>query len=355
MTDADLLAEAAAELYAGDPAAFTERRGVLAAQARAAGQAAAAKQITALRKPTYSAWLVNQLVRADPDVAAQLSELGQELRSAGAALDGPRLRELSQQRRRLVDGLVRQALQLPGAGPPSAAVREDLTATFGAALADPQVADQLAAGTLVRAVHRADFAPSGPGLTLVPPLPADRPSPSRSRTPAPATGRTRSRSRGDGQAAAGAAAPARPGRDSPRTAPAGGRDGPRTVPAAGPGRPRTAPAAERDRQRAPTAAEQRRAAAAAERERQRAERERQRQQAEQERQRAIAEAEQAVAEAAQAEAAAAAAERDQRAVVRHLEDQLSEARQQLTEARRKAREAADTERAARRALGRLRS
>jgi hypothetical protein len=305
MTDADLLAEAAAELYAGDPAAFTGRRGELAAQARAAGQAAAAKQITALRKPTYSAWLINQLVRADPEVAYQLSELGQELRSAGAALDGARIRELSQQRRRLVDDLVRQALQLPGAGPPSAAVREELTATFGAALADPEVAGQLAAGTLVRAVHRADFTPAGPGLTLVPPLP-DRPaSAPRSRTPAPATDRTRTRPRWDGQAAAGAA--------------------------------------ERDRQRA-----------AAERERQRAERERQRQRAEQERQRAIAEAEQAVAEAAQAETAAAAAERDQRAVVRHLEDQLAEARQQLTEARRTARQAADAERAARRALGRLR-
>ena len=306
MTEGDLLAEAAAELYAGDPAAFTGRRGALAAEARAAGQAAAAKQITALRKPTYSAWLVNQLVRADPEVADQLSQLGQELRSAGAALDGARLRELSQQRRRLVDGLVRQALQLPGAGPPTAAVREELTATFGAALADPQVAGQLAAGTLVRAVHRSDFTPAGPGLTLVPPLPAGRPSPSASRTPAPPTERTRTRTRGAGQAAAGAAA-------------------------------------ERDRQRA---------AATAERERQRAERDRQRQQAEQERQRAIAQAEQAVAEAAQAETAAA--ERDQRAVVRHLEDQLSDARQQLTEARRQARKAADAERMARRALGRLR-
>jgi hypothetical protein len=338
MTDADLLAEAAAELYAGDPAAFTERRGALAAEARAAGQAAAAKQITALRKPTYSAWLVNQLVRADPEAASRLSELGGELRSAGAALDGARIRELSQQRRRLVDDLVRQALQLPGAGPPSAAVREELTATFGAALADPQVADQLAAGTLVRAVHRSDFTPAGPGLTLVPPLPADRPSRSASRTPVPPTGRTGTRPRGAGQAAAGAAAPARAGQ-------------------AGPGRRAGATAAGRDGRGATAAAERerQRAAAAAERDRQRAKRERQRQQAEQERQRAIAEAEQAVAAAAQDEAAAAAAERDQRAVVRHLEDQLSEAKQQLTEARRRARKAADAERMARRALGRLRS
>jgi hypothetical protein len=349
MTDADLLAEAAAELYAGDPAAFTERRGALAAEARAAGQAAAAKQITALRKPTYSAWLVNQLVRADPEVASQLSQLGGELRSAGAALDGARIRELSQQRRRLVDDLVREALQLPGAGPPSAAVREELTATFGAALADPQVADQLAAGTLVRAVHRSDFTPAGPGLTLVPPLPADRPSRSASRTPVPPTGRTGTRPRGAGQAAAGAAASARAGQ--------AGRDRPSGATAAGRGRQPAITGAGRDGQRTTAAAarERQRTAAAAERDRQRAERERRRQQAEQERQRAIAEAEQAVAAAAQAESAAAAAERDQRAVVRHLEDQLSEAKQQLTEARRQARKAAETERLARRALGRLRN
>ncbi|HTT51111.1 MAG TPA: hypothetical protein VMH35_06915 [Streptosporangiaceae bacterium] len=306
MTDADLVADAAAELYAGDPAAFTERRGALAAQARSAGQAAAAKQITALRKPTHSAWLINQLVRADPGVPPQLGELGQELRSAGAALDGARLRELSQARRRLVDTLVRQALQLPGAGPPSAAVRAELTATFGAALADPQVAGQLTAGTLVRAVHRADFAPAGPGLTLVPPLPGQ--SGSSSPAQARSAGRTRTAVRGNGPAAAGATAAARARRER----------------------------AERDRaQRA---------------ERERAERDR----AERERQRAITGAVQAVAEAAQAAEAAAAAEREQRAGVRRLEDQLSEARQQLTAARRAARQAADAERAARRALGRLR-
>jgi hypothetical protein len=298
MTDADLLAEAAAELYAGDPGAFMERRAALAAQARAAGQAAAAKQITALRKPTHSAWLVNQLVRADPETASRLKMLGYELRSAGAALDGARIRELSQARRRLVDSLVRQALALPGAGPPSAALREELTATFGAALADPEVADQLAAGTLVRAVHRADFTPAGPGLTLVPPLSPEQSS--SSATPAPSAARPRTRIRGDGQAAADAAAAAR---------------------------------ATRDRERA-------------ERERQRAERERRQ---------AIAQAEQAVAEAEQAAEAAAATERERRDAVRQLEDQLDEARQQLTEARRQTRKADDAERAARRALGRLRS
>jgi len=295
MTDADLLAEAAAELYAGDPGAFMERRAALAAQARAAGQAAAAKQITALRKPTHSAWLINQLVRADPETASRLRMLGYELRSAGAALDGARIRELSQARRRLMDSLVRRALALPGAGPPSAALREELTATFGAALADPEIADQLAAGTLVRAVHRADFSPAGPSLTLVPPLPPEHRS--ASPTPPPAAARPRTRIRGDGQATADAAA-----------------------------------RADRERQRA----------------------ERERQQAERERQQAIADAEQVLAGAAQATETAAAAEREQRDIVHRLEGELTEARQRLTEARRRARQAADAERAARRALARLR-
>ncbi len=113
--------------------------------------------------------MINQLLRADPGVADQLVELGDELRAAAAALDGTRIRELSQARRRLVDTLIRQTLQQAGEEAPSAALREDLTATFAAAVADPQVARELAAGTLLRPVHRADFSPGLPGLALVPP------------------------------------------------------------------------------------------------------------------------------------------------------------------------------------------
>ena len=168
----DFTGEAPAELYGSDPEGFTERRAALASQARAAGDRAAAKEIAALRKPTRPAWMINQLVRDDPGVAERLTGLGDELRAAAAALDGAKIRELSQARRRLIDTLIRQALQQAGEQSPPAALREDLTATLGAALADPQVARELAAGTLQRAVHRADFSAGIPGLTLVPP-PAD--------------------------------------------------------------------------------------------------------------------------------------------------------------------------------------
>jgi hypothetical protein len=147
----DLLADANAELYQADPEGFMARRQELVAQAREAGQAAVAKQIGALRKPTRSAWLVNRLVRADPEVTARLAALAAELRDGG--LDGGRIRELTVARSRLVDDLTRQALDDVPAAP--AAVREEVAATFDAALADPEVAASL--GTLVRAAHWAGF------------------------------------------------------------------------------------------------------------------------------------------------------------------------------------------------------
>ena len=72
----DLLADAKAELYQADPEEFMARRAELVAQAREAGEAAAAKQIGALRKPTRSAWVVNRLVRADPEVTRPAGRTG---------------------------------------------------------------------------------------------------------------------------------------------------------------------------------------------------------------------------------------------------------------------------------------
>ena len=153
--DAGLAREAAAELYAGDPAEFIRRRDELAARARASGDATAARAIASLRKPTRAAWVVNRLVRDDPGAAARLAELGTGLQQAGHALDGGRLRELSRQRRELIAALTRQAL----AGLPDATgtLQEEVAATLSAAVTDPQVAAELAAGALVRPVERAGF------------------------------------------------------------------------------------------------------------------------------------------------------------------------------------------------------
>jgi hypothetical protein len=294
----DLRQAAANELYAGDVADFTERRNELAAAARAAGEPAAAKEIAALRKPTRSAWVVNRLVRADPSVPGRLSTLAGELRAAEAALDGPRIRELSQARRELVDGLVREALGMMGESAPSAALQEEVTAIFGAALADPQVAGQLAAGTLVRAEQRAGFGSAGiPPLALVR-EPAPRPAPRRS-----GVAETRGRTKAE-----------------------------------------AAEAKARARAEAATAAMEakKRAAEAAAAE------------AEHDRQRELAEAEQAVAHTSQAVQAATAAFQDRQAAVRRIEEQLTEAREALAEARVDARQAENAERRAQQRLDRLR-
>ena len=176
------LSEAADELYSGDPDEFIARRKELAAQARAAGDRAAAKDIGALAKPTRSAWLVNRLVRADPSVPARLAELGDQLRAGEAALDGPSIRKLSAARRELVDTLTRQAIAASGA---SAPLREEVAETLNAALADPEVAAQVTAGTLVRAAHWAGF---GPGIgTAIPAAPSKPAAPPRPAKPAEAT------------------------------------------------------------------------------------------------------------------------------------------------------------------------
>ena len=328
MSGTDFLAEATDELYGSDPEGFTGRRAALAAEARAAGDRTAAKQIAGLRKPTRPAWIINQLVRGDPGVAARLTGLGDDLRAAATALDGAKIRELSQARRQLIDSLIRQALQQAGEQSPPAALREDLTATFGAALADPQVTRELAAGTLLRAVHRADFSAGIPELSLVPPVAdtAESMPPPGNRT---GEKRDAGRAQADPDARAGRPAKSGDARTPERERAAG------AALAAG----AAAAGAASDRDAARAAAEAARAA--------RAER------AAQERRRAVAEAEQALADATEAADQAAAAERDQRGQVRALEDQLDEARRQLTAARRRVRETQAAQQKARRALSRV--
>ena len=342
----DFVGEATTELYGSDPEGFTERRSDLAAQARAAGDRPAAKQIAGLRKPTRPAWMINQLVRADPGVPGQLVQLGDELRAAAAALDGTKIRELSQARRRLVDTLIRQALQQAGEESPSAALREDLTATFGAALADPQVARDLAAGTLLRPVHRADFSPGLPGLSLVPP-PANASAGTAEAAAVPETGEAgeggpaAGRPQSTGSQAAGKARKAQRGAAADRPKAAGGARAAGGVKAAGEAR---AAAEARAAREAKAAAEARAASEARAAEQARA--------AEHRRQ-VIADAEHVAAEASQAADQAAQDERDEQDTVWGLEDQLDEARRRLSATRRRVRETKNAQQKARRALGRL--
>jgi hypothetical protein len=147
------------ELYAARPEDFTALRTKLAGDAKRSGDADAAKRITAARKPTTAAWVVNRLTIGDDDVPRRLKDLGERLRDAHAAMDGHRIRDLSAEQRRLVDDLVRRAFEEAEMKSPPGALRDDVTGTLQAAVADPGVADRL--GRLTKADTWAGFGEFG--------------------------------------------------------------------------------------------------------------------------------------------------------------------------------------------------
>ncbi|MFC4586338.1 hypothetical protein [Sphaerisporangium corydalis] len=155
------LSVVADELYEGAPEDFVDRRKQAAAEAKKAGDAALAKRVGELRRPTVSAWAVNRLARAETGELARLLDLGAELRSAWAA--GGHVGELDQRRGELVAGLVRMAVTLASeAGRPlrEPAVRE-VEDTLHAATMDPAVADEVRAGWLSQPRSYAGFVPVG--------------------------------------------------------------------------------------------------------------------------------------------------------------------------------------------------
>ncbi|WP_428372037.1 hypothetical protein, partial [Mycolicibacterium sp.] len=146
------------ELYAAGPDDFTALRADLAARAKAAGDPAAAERLAGSRKPTTAAWVVNLLALTGP-ARDRLSELGTRLREAHAAMDGATIRALTAEQRRLVDEFAVAGLRAAGLDRPSAALRDDVTATLSAAVADPDVAARL--GRLTKAEQWSGFGEFG--------------------------------------------------------------------------------------------------------------------------------------------------------------------------------------------------
>jgi hypothetical protein len=328
------VAAAAAELYGADPDVFTERRKALAAAAREAGDKQSAAAITALRKPTRAAWVVNQLARTDPDAAARMAALAADLRAAEQAGDGRRLRELSAERGSLLDGLVTQALAAAGTPDPPPTLRAEVTDTLTAALADPATAADFAAGRLTKAAQWGGFGYAGFTVadgsaadTPVPDPPARRRSPpSRtSGTPAPIP-LPRQADRARQAEPSGRAKLA----DTPATSLAGKRQAREQ---------RERELREQREQQRRAEEEQRRAQEAAER----AARAREK----------FEDAERSLAQASATAAEAVAAEDRLEAEVRQLEDRITQAREELATARLRARRAEAAERRARQGRDRL--
>jgi hypothetical protein len=147
------------ELYEVKQDEFTALRTKLAAAAKQRGDTDTAKQISAARKPTTAAWVVNRLALRDRDIRMRLAGLGERLKDAHSAMDGDRIRALSAEQRRLVDDVARAAFEEAELADPSAALRDDVTGTLQAAIADPDVASRL--GRLTKAEQWSGFGEFG--------------------------------------------------------------------------------------------------------------------------------------------------------------------------------------------------
>ncbi|MBL7495742.1 hypothetical protein I6A84_36820 [Frankia sp. CNm7] len=170
------LDEISNELYGLVPGSFVAARGERAAAAKASGDRELAAAITRLARPTVPAWLVNLLVRAEPEQVEEFLRLGPALAEAQAAGAGDELRRLTARRHTLIAALTRRARELAAAaGQP---VRDDATrelaGTLQAALADPAAARAVRSGRLTRALRYAGLGPGEVTGTFAVPVRAGR-------------------------------------------------------------------------------------------------------------------------------------------------------------------------------------
>ncbi|GAA1230454.1 hypothetical protein [Pseudonocardia alaniniphila] len=182
-TDADL--DAVAEnLYGVLPDDFIAERDAAAARARERGDRELAKAIGRLRRPTRAAWLANLLARHRREQLDGLLSLAAGLADAQRTLDGAALRRLSSTRNQLVAAMAREAgrLAMEAGDPAAESVLRELQGILDAALARPEIAEQVRSGRLTRTLSYTGFGPDADPDAW--PMPAVREAPSP-QSPAP--------------------------------------------------------------------------------------------------------------------------------------------------------------------------
>lgn len=145
----DPLLELADDLYALPLADFTPARDALVKEHK--GDKALAAAVKGLRKASLAAWVVNLLVRRDPDQVEQVLAVGTALREAQDSLDATQLRELTAQRRRLTASVTTTARRMAREEGvrTTQAVADQVEATLTAAMLEPDAARAVRSGLLV--------------------------------------------------------------------------------------------------------------------------------------------------------------------------------------------------------------
>lgn len=181
--DLDAIADA---LYALPPEEFVPARDDQVSEARSRGDRDLARALGRLRRPTRPAWLANLLARHRAEQLDGLVSLAAGLAQAQRTLDGSQLRALSSQRNRAVAAMAREAGRLAqDAGSPATdAQLRELQGILEAALAQPEVAEELKAGRLTRTLRYTGFGPqSDPDAVPAPPRPRPAAGPEPEREP----------------------------------------------------------------------------------------------------------------------------------------------------------------------------
>jgi hypothetical protein len=187
--DADAIADA---LYGLPVDRFVERRDAYVKEAKAAGEPDVAKAVAALRRPTSAARVVNLIVREHHAELLELMELGAALREAQDTLASDDLKRFSRQRLRAVKVLASRGFLTSlarGETVGTSAMEREVLATLNAAVTDPDAAEEVLTGRLVKSL---DYA--GLGFENAYPKPPRAPrEPPPKRTPkAPVRPRPRS-------------------------------------------------------------------------------------------------------------------------------------------------------------------
>lgn len=146
---ADPLLEIADDLYALPLADFTPARDALVKEHK--DDKALAAGIKGLRKASLAAWVLNLLVRRDPDQVDQVLAVGAALRDAQENLDATQLREFTRQRRQLTASVTTSARRMAREEGvrTTESVGEQVEATLTAAMLEPDAARAVRSGLLV--------------------------------------------------------------------------------------------------------------------------------------------------------------------------------------------------------------
>src|SRR6476659_2539622 len=151
----DVSEEQLNDLFHGPLEEFTTTRNDLAKSLRSDGDAGAADWVKGLKKPSRAAWLVNQLAARKPKEVRRLLDVGEELRAAqeemlAGSADRAKLREAGARERKTIDSLVGSAEAIGREHGVGSQILDRVGETLQAATSDPEVAEAIEKGRLVR-------------------------------------------------------------------------------------------------------------------------------------------------------------------------------------------------------------